>query len=553
MRHPATPGNLLASLAALLLVCLIPSPQISAQALTPAGNPNDRTSVSGTVVNSESNEPIHGALVQLGPMSTMTDDKGYFHFDGVPTTTVMLFAHKPGYFSPTEMRNQFQQTQMLQIAPGLAPSTVKLIPEAIISGQVTSSDGEPLDSIPIELVTSVINDGIRMWQQRGGAQTDDEGRFRIAELPPGTYYIAAGPSRAGAIPPAISTNSVARQSAYSKAYFPSGIDISSASPVTITAGKHIEANFTLAEQPTYRISGVVNGYAQNQGVSIQVNSSSGGFGGGVAVNPRTGIFSTGFLAAGTYTIRATARGIGNPAQAQLDENSILSARTTVDLTSDISGLHLMLAAQPGIPVKTKVDWPSKPPNANFPPATIQLFPEDSSRSVHQIRGSTAPFGPNGPRDMFIRDVDPGRYRVDIRPNGPLYVASATYGDVDLLREDLVIGSDIGSQPIEIDLRDDGGDITATVTGLDANPRGVVFYVSEENPRRVYMSFMSNRGASYLGSVPPGTYRVFALDDADGIEYRKPDALQDFLSAASEVTVGPKAQSSVTIPLTHRQN
>ena len=550
MRRPACEPILHLKSHFVLCLVLSSAASVSAQISNSSGTPNERANVSGTVVNSETNEPVARALVQLGPYNAMSDDKGHFNFDSVPTMSTTVYAEKPGYFGDTQLRSQLRLQGMIQVAAGMAPLIVKLVPEGIISGQVTSQDGEPLDSIPIELITSVINDGIRVWQQRGGTQTDDEGRFRISELQPGTYYLSAGPSRGNFIPPAVATSAVQRQQGYAKAYFPSGRDVASASPFVITPGNHIEADFTLAQLPTYRITGSLSGFAENQSINVQIIGSSGMPSGGMAVNPRTGVFASGFLPADSYTIRAYARSMATPQR--LDYAEILEASTTINLSSDISGLHLVLSPQRSIPIKTKVDWAAQPQNVNFQPVTVQFWPDESAPGVRQMRGSMAMLGPGGPREMAIRDVEPGRYWVDLRPNGPLYVASATYGDVDLLREDIVIGAEIGSQPIEVELRDDGGNINATVTGTDAQPRGVVFYVCEEVPRRVYMSIINNRGSAFGASVAPGTYKVIALDDADGIEYRRREALQEFMSGAGEVTVGPKGQVSVTVQLTHRE-
>lgn len=539
---------MLRSLTVHLSSCLLAA---CAQTAPPVSGSNERVSVTGTVVSSETGEPIHGALVELGPLAVMSDNKGHFVFDSVPAMFAAIYAQKPGYFSPTQLRNQFQQQEMIKIQPGIAPTTIKLIPEAIISGQVTSSEGEPLDSIPLEVMSSMITDGIRTWQQRAGAQTDDEGRFRISELQPGTYYISAGPSRSFLIAAPGTANAIPPQQGFAKVYFPAAPDLSGATPIVVTPGKHIEANFTLASQAMYRISGTVSGFAPNQNVSVQIASSSGAIAGGMGLNPRTGTFTSGYLVPDTYELRAVARNPGGP---QLPGSAVaLGGRVSVDLTSDVSNVHIMLAPQPAIPIKTKVDWAEQPQGDYFQPVMIQLYPEDSAPRMRQIRASISMFGPNGPHEMSISEVEPGRYWADIRPNGPLYVASATYGDVDLLRDDLVIGADIGSQPIEIYLRDDGGAIQASVNFPGEKSRVTVFFVSEENPRSVHISFTGNDGVARVSLLAPGAYKVFALDNADGLEYRKPDALQEFLSSAGEVTVGPKGQASVTVQLIHRED
>ena len=63
--------------------------------------------VSGTVVNSVTGEPISRALVQMNGMVqrvAMTESDGRFHFEGLPEAQVVFMAHKPGYFSDVELQ-----------------------------------------------------------------------------------------------------------------------------------------------------------------------------------------------------------------------------------------------------------------------------------------------------------------------------------------------------------------------------------------------------------------------------------------------------------------
>src|SRR5207245_1360619 len=63
--------------------------------------------MSGVVVNSVTGEPVPRALVQMNGMVSrvaLTDAEGRFQFDNLPETQAVLIAHKPGYFSEMELR-----------------------------------------------------------------------------------------------------------------------------------------------------------------------------------------------------------------------------------------------------------------------------------------------------------------------------------------------------------------------------------------------------------------------------------------------------------------
>jgi protocatechuate 3,4-dioxygenase beta subunit len=63
------------------------------------------------------------------------------------------------------------------------------VPEAVISGRVTDESGAPLPGVAILLRIVAVSNGLRHWEQRGGATTNAEGEFRIAELQAGEYSL----------------------------------------------------------------------------------------------------------------------------------------------------------------------------------------------------------------------------------------------------------------------------------------------------------------------------------------------------------------------------
>src|SRR6185369_6312868 len=75
-------------------------------------------------------------------------------------------------------------------------------------------------------------------------------------------------------------------------------------------------------------------------------------------------------------------------------------------------------------------------------------------------------------DLVLENVRPGRYWLTVEPYSG-YVASASAGSVDLLRQPLVVGPGGASLPIDILLRDDGAAIDGTVDGMPAAPAGAL--------------------------------------------------------------------------------
>jgi hypothetical protein len=81
----------------------------------------------------------------------------------------------------------------------------------------------------------------------------------------------------------------------------------------------------------------------------------------------------------------------------------------------------------------------------------------------------------------------------------------------------------------------------------------VFAVSEEFPNLVEFSPAGEDGTARFDGVPPGKYKVFALDSAEGIEYRKPGVLDAYLLRARDVNVSAKQQATVSVAILSREN
>jgi protocatechuate 3,4-dioxygenase beta subunit len=113
----------------------------------------------------------------------LTDDEGNFEFRDI-TENSALSANKPGYFPENA------GTTTVWSSPGTkGPLELRLVPEAVISGRVTDESGAPLPGVAILLRIVAVSNGLRHWEQRGGATTNAEGEFRIAELQAGEYSL----------------------------------------------------------------------------------------------------------------------------------------------------------------------------------------------------------------------------------------------------------------------------------------------------------------------------------------------------------------------------
>ncbi|HXU07776.1 MAG TPA: carboxypeptidase-like regulatory domain-containing protein, partial [Blastocatellia bacterium] len=94
--------------------------------------------ITGTVVNALSGEPIKRALVEVyaqQPRAIMTDADGRFQFETVQRGSYSVQARKPGFFSESEITRGRRNPPVL-LNNGNQSVTIKLYPEATISGTI---------------------------------------------------------------------------------------------------------------------------------------------------------------------------------------------------------------------------------------------------------------------------------------------------------------------------------------------------------------------------------------------------------------------------------
>ena len=282
----------------------------------------EKFTLTGAVVDSVTGEPIRKALVQIytGQKRTaFSGDDGSFQLEGIPAGSYSVTAQKPGYFSQQELL--LGGAPPVEVGPKSSSAIVKLTPESILSGKVTSTDGAPLEHVSLHLNYIEIREGRRRSDFKGIAITDDDGRYRFADLRPGNYYLSASPYTP--VPDAMLEPDESPKTGYAGTYYPGVPDLASASPLQLAAGERGEANLTLNEVPVYAISGTVSGYAPNQGVSLQIFDQSGVLvDQGVQFSPDNGRFDVRALAAGNVRPQGLFFAGAQPACARLKSASL---------------------------------------------------------------------------------------------------------------------------------------------------------------------------------------------------------------------------------------
>jgi hypothetical protein len=183
------------------------------------------------------------------------------------------------------------------------------------------------------------------------------------------------------------------------------------------------------------------------------------------------------------------------------------------------------------------------------PVTITLSPAEGTSGGQFGRLTTQ----SNENDSFtLRNVPPGRYWVNASaPEG--YIASIVAGGTNLVREPLSVSVGGGAAPIEIDVRDDSAMLTVQANGL-ADGSQAYFYavpLSDAAGRMRWMTLESGKAAS-LSGLSPGSYRVFAFDAPQELEYHDPEAMQALGDRGKTVSLEANGQTTVQLDVVSTQ-
>ncbi len=533
--------------------------------------------VHGIVINSVTRAPISRALVYTADnrYAALTDSEGRFEFtlprasteatevsfEGQPQrvwsgagSSESVTARKPGFLSDPNDNRLFGMLPISDI-------TISLMPEALIKGRVILSEADAAVGTNVQIFNLQVQDGLPRWMPSGSATTNSTGEFRFAELMPGTYKLVTDEL--------MDNDPVARVPGsqlygYPPIYYPGVTDFSAAGTIQLTAGQIFQADVSVSRQPYYPVKMPVTNEEAAGGMNISVSvQGHRGPGYSLGYNAEKKQIE-GLLPSGNYLVEATTYGP-------------TSARGTANLAVRENGAEgpvMTLSRSSSIPLEVQEEFTSTTQSVtgswsggkrifamHGPRVYLQARVEPAEDFEQQVSGQIRP--PMGPNDdsMVIENVPPGRYWLRLS-SGRGYVASATLGGVDLLREPLVVGAG-SSMPIEIKVRDDDAELEGSVAGMTGRSTGIGGIVtSKSSSSRAWVYCVplpdssgqfTELGVSDEGEfsqkMVPGSYRVMAFDHPQShLPYRDAAAMRPYETKGQVIHLsgGQKATLQVHI-------
>ena len=274
----------------------------------------------------------------------MSDDQGRFELSGLPEANCHLIARKDGFVTAVVDGGS---AYGLRIRDGENRDglEVQLARGVTLSGRILDDKGAPAVGVRIHPVRREMVDGRERLTPVAYGPTQAGGRFRTAGLPPGDYYLGAGP------PPAVDK---AAANGLVLTYFPGVTAIGKATLIRLKAGETRDVEIALKRAPGFEVSGQVIDASGNPVPDASMTlafAEPPQFMRGSTRSQADGSFALKNVHPGDYALDVGPRG------AKLADLARL--RITVD--GDISNLIVRIAlgnaaAVPTVP-RPAVDWP----------------------------------------------------------------------------------------------------------------------------------------------------------------------------------------------------
>ncbi len=459
--------------------------------------------------------------------------------------------------------------------------TFQLTPDSTISGLVLDEAGEPVLNAQViaELVPPLAPGESRASpaarpSQVANAQTDDRGRYELAGLQDGEYYVkvqaqpwyavgARGGNRMGIVNlaggAAAGSGSAPGQLdpsldvVYPITWFPGADSAQAAETIKLIGGEQRQADFHLTAIPALHLvvtrpdepapvpvggpgTNVRRDQPPQRGISITRVSSDGQYGqiSFIGGNGRDSDF--GGLSPGTYEVRVP--GPNGDADAEVRQ---------VELRPGATGLITMDGSKPLTRITIALDA------AEGDGAAVEFFDTDSGRRILASRPPRGRRGRGGdetdatddeqPRAMTAM-LPPSMYEVSVA-GGAGYITGLSATGAKVVGHTVVIGESPAALAVQVG--SGRGDVSgfAKINGAPESGAMVLLVpatLGQPGDATPVMRDQSNTDGSFeLSGVIPGRYILVAIDHGWRVDWRKPDILARFLAQGVPVEVKASAK------------
>src|SRR5262249_16526610 len=350
-------------------------------------------------------------------LSTTTDDDGNFKFTGLLPRAYLITAYEErGYVNrpiTASERNYYRIGDNVVIT---------MIRGGVITGRVTTADGEPMIGAQVFPMMSRDAEGNPVRRQYAGRQrwSDDRGVYRLYGLAPGTYVVAVHSSLYG--------QQVSPYNSETPTFHPSSTRDTTAE-VTVASGVEVAGiDIRFRGERGHIVSGVITGGDEASQPYVSLISVAAGFyvwDGSARPGEGAKSFANHGLCDGEDG------GVGRSGGYNDAEGVVTRPRRVTVRGADVGGVELKLAPQASIAGKIVVE--NQPGGCetkrkfSIEEVVVSLRRDEKTAEPRTIyQGYSADVALDDKDEFAIRHIDPGRFFIQPRlPAENWYVKSIT--------------------------------------------------------------------------------------------------------------------------------
>ena len=517
------------------------------------------SSVRGRVVYRDNGRPLIGVTLEVfrtdsdDRLTTITNARGEFRIDGLTRGKYYVILQGPGVPAPSGTGMQIplpiaaipRAEDYPEIVPkhdavftvdgtNIVDVDIRVIRGGTISGRVLKSDGTAVPDVAINVISRDNNAG--PYTARFSARTDKKGFFKIENVPPADYIVAASAEDKNGN---FDIRARVRGESQVVTFHPAAIRLSEALPVRVDSGRESSGvDITLVERATLKISGkLILGRDDSpiSGATVVLRAKDSehlgplvpGMGQRMTTTASDGTWAFRNISPGEYEVTALSPVDGSVARARPPmrppsdgQPPVLRSGSTMTpvprprysivaeqlgfVTADIEGLTLTLRGTGRIRGVVETD------NGAPLPRGLTLFFEFADKSGRPSRPQPAQVSADG---SFVLDgVPAGEQAISVAlPNGSEhFVLSATAGGEDLTKG-ISIVEDAEGAPVRVQISAKYAHVSGRIKPPQNDQAFVVLFVPVEASkwqfRTALIALLVGVDGSFSGKVPPGEYFV----------------------------------------------
>ena len=498
--------------------------------------------IAGVVVNARGGNPlartrvtIMDAKIRQNIQYVITSDDGRFEFH-VPAGKFALQGAKRGFISAAyNQHDQFSTAIVTGAEIDAGHLTLRLSPNAVLTGRVLDEFGEPVRSAQIIIYRENRSSGISRISRLRGATTDDQGRYEVTPLDEGTYFVSAKATPWYAVHPIATSEGNANAPvqvdsaldvAYPITYYGDTTESDEATPIPVRGGDRLEADIHLNPAPALHLLFHVAGNGGQVNLPQLRRPSFDGMEDvepGNVQNVSPGVYELTGIAAARYMVRMP------------DSNGQLKEPTAVNLTSsqELDGSSGNATSK----VKITVE------GAGAAGQRIQI-------GLRNSKGRTITAEMDAKGEVNFTDIIPGKYDVLAGSQNEVYTVEriAWEGGTTAGRSlNVPTGASLsvsialvgGSVRVEGFAKRDGkGFAGAMVVLIPKNP--------EANHDRFRRDQTDLDGSFSLFNVSPGSYTVIAIENGWDLDWAKPAVLTQYAQHGQSLKIAAAARGTLRL-------